>query len=83
MSSSYAVREMGNSFEALSPVDYYHKDAVIDARNPDNEADVEERAFIAGWQPPSSPGAQCRTPRLRQDRLSGPSVYRPAGAEGR
>ncbi len=46
MSSSFAVREMGNYFETLSPEDYYYKDAAINARSPENEADAEERAFL-------------------------------------
>ena len=47
MSSSYAVREISLYFKDLSTVDYYYKDAVINARNPLNEADTEEAAFLA------------------------------------
>ncbi len=46
MSSTYAVREMGNYFKEFSLVDYYYKDAAVHARSPENEADAEERAFI-------------------------------------
>jgi two-component sensor histidine kinase len=46
MSSSYAVRRIGEYFHTFSPIDYYYKDAVIDARNPGNEANELERAFI-------------------------------------
>ena len=47
MSSSYAVREMGEIFKGLNAEDYYYKDAVVNARNPKNEADAEEAAFLA------------------------------------
>lgn len=47
MSSSYAVREIGLYFEDLSSEDFYYKDAVINARNPQNEADAEEASFLA------------------------------------
>jgi PAS domain S-box-containing protein len=46
MSSSYAIREMGKSFKELSPAAYYYKDAAINARNPENEADADEKAFL-------------------------------------
>jgi hypothetical protein len=46
MSSTYAVREMIKYFGDLSAVDYYYKEAAIDARSPENEADEYERAFI-------------------------------------
>ncbi len=46
MSSTYAVRTMGDYFETFSPDDYYYKDAAIHARNPANEADPEERGFL-------------------------------------
>jgi signal transduction histidine kinase len=46
MSSSHAVREMGKTFTALNPDDYYYKDATINARSPENEADAYERAFL-------------------------------------
>jgi len=47
MSSSYAVREMNKYFDSFSLADYSYKDAAINARSPENEADAEERAFIA------------------------------------
>jgi len=46
MSSSYAVREMNKLFNAYSISEYYYKDAAINARNPENEADADERAFL-------------------------------------
>lgn len=46
MSSTYAVREMEAYFAGFNTDDYYYKDAAINARSPENEADVEERAFI-------------------------------------
>lgn len=46
MSSSFAVRTMGDYFKTFSPDNYYYKDAAINARNPANEADPEERAFL-------------------------------------
>ncbi|SMP38652.1 HAMP domain-containing protein [Desulfonatronum zhilinae] len=46
MSSSYAVREMEEYFKGLHDIPYYYKEAAIDARHPDNEADALEREFI-------------------------------------
>ncbi len=46
MSSTYAVREMGIYFNQLNPENYYYKECAINARNPDNEADDFERAFL-------------------------------------
>ena len=46
MSSSYAIREIGIYFKELSSAVYYFKDAAINSRNPENEADAEEAAFI-------------------------------------
>jgi PAS domain S-box-containing protein len=46
MSSTYAVREIEKFFKALSPSKYSFKDAAINARSPENEADEYERAFI-------------------------------------
>ncbi|HKJ39523.1 MAG TPA: diguanylate cyclase [Anaerolineales bacterium] len=46
MSSTYAVREMDKYFKELSDEDYYYKECAINARNPENEADVYESAFI-------------------------------------
>ncbi|MBU0492253.1 MAG: DUF3365 domain-containing protein [Chloroflexi bacterium] len=46
MSSTYAVREIDQYFRALSPAGYYVKDAAINARSPENEADAYERAFL-------------------------------------
>jgi PAS domain S-box-containing protein len=46
MSSTYAVRQIDKYFKALSPADYYYKDAAINARSPENEADAYEVAFL-------------------------------------
>ncbi len=46
MSSTYAVREMGKYFKSLHDVPYYYKEAAINARHPDNEADALEQNFI-------------------------------------
>ena len=51
MSSSYAVRQIENRFESMNESSqyggYYMKDAAINARSPENEADVVEVAFLA------------------------------------
>jgi PAS domain S-box-containing protein len=47
MSSTYAVREIQEYFQSLSPTDYYYKECAINARSPENEADAYESAFIA------------------------------------
>lgn len=46
MSSSYALREIGKRFAVLNAAHYYLKDAAVNARNPENEADAAERAFL-------------------------------------
>ncbi len=46
MSSSYAVRHIQLNFDKLEQTGYTIKDAAINARNPGNEADQTERAFI-------------------------------------
>jgi len=46
MSSSFAVREIQKRFEALSRNGYFMKDAAVNARNADNEADARERDFL-------------------------------------
>jgi signal transduction histidine kinase len=46
MSSTYALREMGHYFGEFSPTVYYIKDAAVNARTPENEADANERAFL-------------------------------------
>lgn len=46
MSSTYAVREIFNSYEKYSEHRYYYKEAAINARSPHNEADDFERDFI-------------------------------------
>ncbi len=47
MSSTYAVREIDRYYRTLSGEDYYYKEAAINARSPENEADAFEREFIA------------------------------------
>ena len=47
MASTYAVREIDALFRAGSGMgEYYYKEAAINARSPQNEADATERAFL-------------------------------------
>lgn len=46
MSSTYAVRMIDNYYQSLSPANYYYKEAAINARSEQNEADAYERTFI-------------------------------------
>ena len=46
MSSTYAVREIDKYYRSLTKRDYYYKEAAINARSPENEADAFERTFI-------------------------------------
>jgi len=46
MSSTFAVREIHKNFKSLGNNDYYYKEAAINARSPENEADEFEKAFI-------------------------------------
>ncbi|MBA4417322.1 MAG: hypothetical protein C0392_05365 [Syntrophus sp. (in: bacteria)] len=46
MSSTYAIREIEKFFKSFNPSGYAFRDAAIDARSPENEADTYERAFI-------------------------------------
>ncbi|MFO7558500.1 MAG: DUF3365 domain-containing protein [Desulfobacterales bacterium] len=46
MSSTYAVREIDKYYQSLTDGNYYYKEAAINARSPENEADAFERAFI-------------------------------------
>jgi C4-dicarboxylate-specific signal transduction histidine kinase len=46
MSSTYAVREIDKYFKSLNLADYYYKEAAINARSPENEADAFEKLFI-------------------------------------
>jgi diguanylate cyclase (GGDEF)-like protein/PAS domain S-box-containing protein len=46
MSSTFAVREIEKYFKSLNPSGYSFKDAAINARSPENEADEFERVFI-------------------------------------
>lgn len=47
MSSTYAVRSIDEYFRTLNPAAYYYKECAVNARSPQNEADDEERSFIA------------------------------------
>ena len=47
MSSTFALREIDKYFRSSSPADYDIKDAAINARSPENEADDYEKAFMA------------------------------------
>jgi len=46
MSSTYAVREIDAYYQSVSKGNYYYKEAAINARNPENEADEFEKDFI-------------------------------------
>src|SRR3989339_373699 len=46
MSSFHAIREIEKYFKSISPSRYSFRDAAINARSPENEADEYERAFI-------------------------------------
>lgn len=46
MSSTYAIREIEKYFRSVSPSKYSYKDAAVNARSPENEADEYERAFL-------------------------------------
>jgi PAS domain S-box-containing protein len=46
MSSTYAAREIDNIYDDKSAHRYYYKEAAINARSPQNEADDFERDFI-------------------------------------
>jgi len=46
MSSTFAIREIEKYFKASNPSGYFFKDAALDARSPENEADGYERLFL-------------------------------------
>lgn len=46
MSSTYAVREIEKFFKSINSSEYYYKECAINARNPENESDDYERAFL-------------------------------------
>jgi PAS domain S-box-containing protein len=46
MSSTYAIRLIDGYFDKLSPTTYYYKEAALNARSPENEADPLEAAFL-------------------------------------
>jgi diguanylate cyclase (GGDEF)-like protein/PAS domain S-box-containing protein len=46
MSSTYAIREIEKYFKSFNPSGYSFKDAAVNARSPENEADKYELAFI-------------------------------------
>jgi len=50
ISSTYAIREIHKYFSSFNPTGYYIKDAAINARSPENEADDSERAFLEKLQ---------------------------------
>ena len=47
MSSTYAIREINKYFLALNPSGYYYKECALNARSPENEADLDEKQFLA------------------------------------
>ena len=54
MSSTYAVRVIDQYYQNLTANEYYYKEAAINARTPENEADAFEEEFIIepfdeGW----------------------------------
>jgi|GEM_PF-339981 len=46
MSSTYAVREIDKYFQHFNTEPYYYKEAAINARSPQNEADAFEKQFL-------------------------------------
>lgn len=50
MSSTYAVGQMQQFFKHFSPEPYFYKEASIDARSAENEADDAERVFLRQLQ---------------------------------
>ena len=46
MSSTFAVRAIDKYFQIANDAGYYLKDAAVNARSPDNEADEFEKAFL-------------------------------------
>ena len=46
MSSTYAVRGIDHYFKKLAGAGYYYKECAINARDPRNEADAYEKAFL-------------------------------------
>lgn len=46
MSSTFAIRGIEKYFKSFSPSGYFFKDAALNARSPENEADDYERAFL-------------------------------------
>ncbi|MCP4221359.1 MAG: DUF3365 domain-containing protein [bacterium] len=46
MSSTFAVREIDKYSRSLDTADYYYKECAVNARNPKNEADSYEKAFL-------------------------------------
>ena len=46
MSSTYAVSQIDSVFRSITGEDYYYKECSINARNPNNEADAVEKAFL-------------------------------------
>ena len=46
MSSTYAIRQINHHFKLLENSKYYYKECAINARTPENEADLHERIFL-------------------------------------
>ena len=46
MSSTYAIREIDRQFQSISQGGYYYKECAINARSPQNEADLFEHEFV-------------------------------------
>lgn len=46
MSSTYAVRDIQSRFSELMDGDYYYKEAAVNARSPEYEADAVEKEFL-------------------------------------
>ena len=51
MSSTYAVREINKYITSHGGGGYYLRDAAIDARSPENEANPYEKAFLSELTP--------------------------------
>jgi diguanylate cyclase (GGDEF)-like protein len=46
MSSTYAVRKIDDYYQQISNLDYYYKEAAVDARSPQNEANDYEKEYL-------------------------------------
>ncbi len=59
MSSTYAIRKMDQYFKEYSEEGYYYKECAINARSPENEADIYEKQFLRELQ--SAPDLEEKT----------------------